>query len=538
MPWFNLLVLGLPAPCSEIADSIVATGRRALEEAANFIEAMWPGAKVIYGDTDSVFVQLRGYSLEEAFKAGKDICSQVSAKHPQPVELEFEKVYMPCLCLTKKRYGGMAYAKPPSEGGTGSFEAKGLEAIRRDQCRLASNVQYEILTEFFRTKDLSAAKRIFVDHAADLLKGSYDGKHTLTDLSFFREARLGTYRAEAEDGGSATLPPQAIAARSRIAAEGEDAAPEYGERVSFAVALGPVGARLVDRCVPPASLAEAASVLLAESTPAPRISQAGYRREPGPSSPLAGPASVRLPRALRVFKRVQLRAAPSQQADTLPWVVQLPGALVLTTGRTQSGWVELHFAHGGKGWAPLSEFVNDNRHGWHGDAWEHCGGAEAAITARQAELLHVALQAAMLPTELAQGSSGGFRVEKSGQQAHVWLPDVLPHHLPLLVVLHGSRPMDWDFLSFTERWQRDAQRYRVAILIPESRGPTWDYLLTGQRQDMDFIQFAMDEVCRQLPINRGNIAVMGMSDGGSLGLSMALRNPSLFRTALLGVSCG
>ncbi|CAE6942325.1 REV3, partial [Symbiodinium sp. KB8] len=195
-------------PCSEIADSIVATGRRALEEAANFIEATWPGAKVIYGDTDSVFVQLRGYSLEEAFKAGRDICSQVSAKHPQPVELEFEKVYMPCLCLTKKRYGGMAYAKPPSEGGIASFEAKGLEAIRRDQCRLASNVQYEILTEFFRTKDLSAAKRIFVDHAADLLKGSYDGKHTLTDLSFFREARLGTYRAEAEDGGSATLPPQ------------------------------------------------------------------------------------------------------------------------------------------------------------------------------------------------------------------------------------------------------------------------------------------------------------------------------------------
>lgn len=259
-------------PCSEIADSIVATGRRALEEAANFIEATWPGAKVIYGDTDSVFVQLRGYSLEEAFKAGRDICSQVSAKHPQPVELEFEKVYMPCLCLTKKRYGGMAYAKPPSEGGTASFEAKGLEAIRRDQCRLASNVQYEILTEFFRTKDLSAAKHIFVDHAADLLKGSYDGKHTLTDLSFFREARLGTYRAEAEDGGSATLPPQAIAARSRIAAEGEDAAPEYGERVSFAVALGPVGARLVDRCVPPAALAEAG----AKSESPPRLDRWWY----------------------------------------------------------------------------------------------------------------------------------------------------------------------------------------------------------------------------------------------------------------------
>lgn len=273
-----------------------------------------------------------------------------------------------------------------------------------------------------------------------------------------------------------------------------------------------------------------ASVLLGESTPvAPRISRAGYHREPA-HPPLAGPVSVRLPRALRASQRVQLRAAPSQQADALPWVVQLPGALVLTTGRTQSGWVELHFAHGGKGWAPLAEFVNDNRHGWHGDAWEHCGGAEAAIAAHQEELLHVARQPPVQPTELAQGS---FRVEKSGQQAHVWLPDVLTGRLPLLLVLHGSRPMDWDFLSFTERWQRDAQRHGIAILIPESRGPTWDYLLTGQRQDMDFIQFAMGEVCRQVPINGSNIAVMGMSDGGSLGLSMALRNPSLFRTALV-----
>lgn len=247
-------------PCSEIADAIVATGRRALEEAANFIEAHWEGAKVVYGDTDSVFVQLKGYSLEEAFQTGKEICAQVSAKHPAPVELEFEKVYMPCLCLTKKRYGGLAYAKPPSEGGAGNFEAKGLEAIRRDQCRMASNVQNEILNDFFRTKDLSSVKRIFIAHATAILKGGLDSRHSVADFSFFREARLGTYRAEAEDGGGATLPPQAAVARNRIAVEGESAAPEYGERVSFAVAVGDVGARLVDRCVPPANLSEAGSL--------------------------------------------------------------------------------------------------------------------------------------------------------------------------------------------------------------------------------------------------------------------------------------
>eukprot|EP00913_Durusdinium_trenchii_P003295 g3049.t1 len=264
-------------PCSELADAIVATGRRALEEAANFIEANWEGAKIVYGDTDSVFVQLKGYSLEEAFGAGREICAKVSAKHPAPVELEFEKVYMPCLCLTKKRYGGLAYAKAPSEGGVGRFEAKGLEAIRRDQCRMASNVQNEVLNDFFRSKeisarlrdphqssikqlggmeDLSGVKQIFMSHAVSLLKGGAFG-HTVADLSFFREARLGTYRAEADDGGSATLPPQAAVAMNRIATEGDAVAPSFGERISFAVALDDVGARLVDRSVFPAQLAEA-----------------------------------------------------------------------------------------------------------------------------------------------------------------------------------------------------------------------------------------------------------------------------------------
>eukprot|EP00971_Amphidinium_carterae_P063304 1252642-Amphidinium_carterae.2 len=79
--------------------------------------------------------------------------------HPLPVELEFEKVYMPALCLTKKRYGGMAYTRPPSEGGVANFEAKGLEAVRRDQCKLGSDFQREALEELFRSHDISSVKR-------------------------------------------------------------------------------------------------------------------------------------------------------------------------------------------------------------------------------------------------------------------------------------------------------------------------------------------------------------------------------------------
>ena len=69
--------------------------------------------------------------------------------------------------------------------------------------------------------------------------------------------------------------------------------------------------------------------------------------------------------------------------------------------------------------------------------------------------------------------------------------------------------------------------------VPESLGPTWDYLLLCQRRDLDFLAFAMSETRRRVAVDDRRMAVMGMSDGASLALSLALRNPAIFRTALL-----
>ena len=57
-------------PCSEIADSIVQTGRETLEKAIAFIHSVerW-GAEVVYGDTDSLFVYLKGRTKDEAFRS-------------------------------------------------------------------------------------------------------------------------------------------------------------------------------------------------------------------------------------------------------------------------------------------------------------------------------------------------------------------------------------------------------------------------------------------------------------------------------------
>lgn len=80
-------------PAVEIADAIVQSGRETLEKAVAFIEShdRW-GARVVYGDTDSLFIYLPGKTKEEAFRIGNDIADQVTALNPPPIKLKFEKV--------------------------------------------------------------------------------------------------------------------------------------------------------------------------------------------------------------------------------------------------------------------------------------------------------------------------------------------------------------------------------------------------------------------------------------------------------------
>ncbi len=71
----------------------MSKGRETLVRAIKTIEstAKWR-AKVVYGDTDSVFVLLQGRSKEEAFKIGAEIAEAVTQENPKPVKLKFEKV--------------------------------------------------------------------------------------------------------------------------------------------------------------------------------------------------------------------------------------------------------------------------------------------------------------------------------------------------------------------------------------------------------------------------------------------------------------
>ena len=46
----------------------------------------------LYALIFSMFIQLKGRSKEDAFKIGYEICDAVTAMHPSPIKLKFEKV--------------------------------------------------------------------------------------------------------------------------------------------------------------------------------------------------------------------------------------------------------------------------------------------------------------------------------------------------------------------------------------------------------------------------------------------------------------
>lgn len=231
-------------PCSEIADSIVQTARETLEKAIVLIHSVerW-GAEVVYGDTDSLFIYLKGKTRDEAFDIGEDIARTITDANPRPIKLKFEKVYHPSVLLAKKRYVGYMYENRNQK--EPRFDAKGIETVRRDGTPAEQKIEEKALKILFETADLSRVKRYFQDQCFKIMQG----KVSIQDFCFAKEVRLGTYSDKGQP------PPGALISARRML-EDPRLEPQYGERVPYVVVSGAPGSRIIDRSVAPEVLLE------------------------------------------------------------------------------------------------------------------------------------------------------------------------------------------------------------------------------------------------------------------------------------------
>lgn len=220
-------------PSVEVGDSIVHKARETLERAIKMVNdtKKW-GARVVYGDTDSMFVLLKGATKEQAFKIGNEIAEAVTATNPKPVKLKFEKVYLPCVLQTKKRYVGYMYESLDQKEPV--FDAKGIETVRRDSCPAVSKILERSIKLLFETRDISQVKQFVQRQCAKVL----DGRASMQDLTFAKEYRgSGSYRP------GACVP--ALELTRRMMAYDRRLEPRVGERVPYVVVYGMPGVPLI-----------------------------------------------------------------------------------------------------------------------------------------------------------------------------------------------------------------------------------------------------------------------------------------------------
>ena len=189
-------------PCVDLADAIVSFGRATLEWAMQLVkndaqtDNKWGPLKIVYGDTDSMFIELIGRNREQAFRIGRDIAKTISALSPPPVVLKFEKVYMGSVLVTKKRYSGHTFETESDL--EGFFEAQGIEVARRDQCGLVVKLQERALSILYKTRDLSSVKK----YLETQWNRVHNGLVPLRDFVYSKEVRLDTYKPNSEPPGA------------------------------------------------------------------------------------------------------------------------------------------------------------------------------------------------------------------------------------------------------------------------------------------------------------------------------------------------
>ena len=246
-------------PCVDIADAIVSKGKETLERAiiqsTELLHAKgYTDARVIYGDTDSLFVVVPGISRERAFELGEWLAEEVTKVNPAPVKLKFEKVYTKALMVTKKRYVGWMYEdKHQTEP---VFDDKGIETVRRDTCKIQQKIMESAIKILFRTHDISQVKQ-YVVKQLQMLKtepAGFAGAANLTDFIL-----AAPYRGQDGYQPGAVVPTRTIANRKRERDPRSE--PLHKDRVEYVIAA--TGAtRMIDRVVEPAEMINNASLRL------------------------------------------------------------------------------------------------------------------------------------------------------------------------------------------------------------------------------------------------------------------------------------
>lgn len=232
-------------PLVAIASTVTMRGRQMIDETKTYVEEHFPGAKVRYGDTDSVMVEfdVQGRKGQDAIDyswiQGELAAEACTRLFRAPNDLELEKVYCPYFLYSKKRYAAKMYEKKGDAVVFKKIDIKGLQVVRRDTCMYVRGILKQLLNLVLDSNDPRPAIEYARQSARQLLGGKID----VTELLMSKQ--LGSdYK---------TRQPH-VEVRNKIRKRSPGSEPQNGDRVSFLVTKGP--GLLCDKAEDPAYVTE------------------------------------------------------------------------------------------------------------------------------------------------------------------------------------------------------------------------------------------------------------------------------------------
>ncbi|XP_065184381.1 DNA polymerase delta catalytic subunit-like [Sycon ciliatum] len=214
-------------PCLAISRSTTAFGRQMIEKTRQIVEKKYcqengyeHTAEVIYGDTDSVMVKFGCDNVAAAMSLGQEAAAHISEQFPQPIRLEFEKVYHPYLLINKKRYAGLYFTRADKYD---KMDCKGIETVRRDNCPLVANLIGSCLKKCLIERDPNGAVAFAKQTISDLLCNRID----ISQLVISKELT----KSDTESGNKQAHRELANKMRKRDAGS----APALGDRVPYVI---------------------------------------------------------------------------------------------------------------------------------------------------------------------------------------------------------------------------------------------------------------------------------------------------------------
>lgn len=137
----------------DLMSGVTGYGRWMIEQTKRIAEVHY-AQLVVYGDTDSVMVKMKGKSVEETFAVGRLIAKECTEFFGPPHVLELEKVHGAFLLIGKKRYAGCTYMYL---GAAPRLTVSGLESIRRDNAKIGSETLQKCLDMILMRRDYNMA---------------------------------------------------------------------------------------------------------------------------------------------------------------------------------------------------------------------------------------------------------------------------------------------------------------------------------------------------------------------------------------------